>query len=506
MTFLKKISKKWIIIGFFSFIGINLLRYYRRKLWKILPIINNKVTQAVVEIKTKNKLEIDRLDEVIRNTYDIDTNILPKIGLNNSTIMKYIDTLKTHDTSYKLISGTMYDNINEHQHIMMEAYKEFAYSNPMHGDIYNSVVFMERNIINMISTLLDNENSCGTITNGGTESLFLAVKAYRDLKKSNKPNIVIPDTFHCSIDKICHYLGITIKKIKTDKEHRVSNADILSGINNNTICVMLSAPSYGFGVMDNVSEIAPILNKRNIPVHVDACLGGFIWMFQDISKQYSFHNVGVTSISVCIHKFGYSHKGVSTILYRNDRYLKYQYFATDDWDGGFYVSPSFLGSRSGGLVAQAWAGIISRGYDYYHTASNDIINVAVYTYNKLLNNKYNIHLFPRDLHIVSFSIGEKTYQLYDYLAEKGFILNALQNPPAIHLCITLQHNKKLIDELCNEINLFLSKNDTVVIKEGIAPIYGMRASIPVYSSIIMNTCLKIYLSSKYSKNLKETIA
>jgi glutamate/tyrosine decarboxylase-like PLP-dependent enzyme len=207
---------------------------------------------------------------------------------------------------------------------------------------------------------------------------------------------------------------------------------------------------------------------------------------------------------VCIHKFGYSHKGVSTILYRNERYLKYQYFATDDWDGGFYVSPSFLGSRSGGLVAQAWAGILSRGYDYYHTASNGIINVAVYTYNKLLNIKYNIQLFPRDLHIVSFSIGEKTYQLYDYLAEKGFILNALQNPPAIHLCITLQHNKKLIDELCDEINIFLSKNDTLVIEEGIAPIYGMRSSIPVYSSIIMNTCLKIYLSSKYSKILKET--
>jgi sphinganine-1-phosphate aldolase len=506
MTFLKKIPKKWIALGVVSIIGINLLRYYRGKLWKILPIISKKVTDAVVEIKTKNKLEIDNLDTVIRNTYDIDTNILPKIGLNDNTIMKYINTLKTHDTSYKLISGTMYDNINKHQHIMMEAYKEFAYSNPMHGDIYNSVVFMERNIINMISTLLDNENSCGTITNGGTESLFLAVKTYRDLKKSNKPNIVIPDTFHCSIDKICHYLGISVNKIKTDKEHRVSISDILREINNNTICVMLSAPSYGFGIMDNVSEIAPILNKHNIPVHVDACLGGFIWMFQDISKQYSFHNVGVTSISVCIHKFGYSHKGVSTILYRNDRYLKYQYFATDDWDGGFYVSPSFLGSRSGGLVAQAWAGILSRGYDYYHSVSNDIINVAVYTYNKLLVINYTIHLFPRDLHIVSFSIGEKTYQLYDYLAEKGFILNALQNPPAIHLCITLQHNKKIIDELCNEINLFLSKNDNIVIKEGIAPIYGMRASIPVYSSAIMNTCLKIYLSSKYSKILKETIS
>jgi sphinganine-1-phosphate aldolase len=502
LLLLKRIPKKLVIFGLFSIIGINLLRYYRRKMWKLIPLINTRVTQAVIDIKTKNKLEIDRLDSIIRNTYNIEPHILPKIGLDNNTIMTYMDTLKTHDTSYKLISGAMYDNINDHQYIMMEAYKEFAYSNPMHGDIYNSIVFMERNIINILSSLLDNNNACGTITNGGTESIFLAVKTYRDLKKSNNPNIVIPDTFHCSIDKICHYLGIKIKKIKTDKEHRVLLSDILKNINKNTICVMLSAPSYGYGIMDNVYEIAPILYDRNIPVHVDACLGGFIWMFQDISKKYSFNIQGVTSISVCIHKYGYSHKGVSSILYRDERYLKYQYFSTNDWDGGFYVSPSFLGSRSGGLVAQAWAGILSRGYDYYHDTSKEIINLAIYTYNKLMNNKNSISLFPRDLHIVSFSIGVKTYQLYDYLAENGFILNALQNPPAIHLCITLQHNKKLIDELCSHIDIFMSTNDNIIIKEGIAPIYGMRSSIPLNSNLIMNTCLKIYLSSKYSKALK----
>ena len=61
-------------MGVVSILGINALRYYRGKLWKILPIINKKVTDAVVEIKTKNKLEIDKLDDVIRNTYDIDTN------------------------------------------------------------------------------------------------------------------------------------------------------------------------------------------------------------------------------------------------------------------------------------------------------------------------------------------------------------------------------------------------------------------------------------------------
>jgi sphinganine-1-phosphate aldolase len=497
----KKIPKKWVFLIIFGILSIKLLRIYRRKPWKLLPFINKRITQAVVEIKTKNKLEIDVIDTDVRDTLQIEPNLLPENGLDNDTLIKYIDTLKTHDTKYKLISGAVYDNTNEHQYIMMEAYKKFAYSNPMHGDIYNSVVYMERNIINIISNLLDNNIACGTITNGGTESLFLAVKTYRDMNKSKQPNLVIPDTFHCSIDKICHYLCVNVIKIKTNKEHRVSLSDIINNINNDTICVMISAPSYGFGIMDNVYEIAPVLHKYNIPVHVDACLGGFIWMFQDIAKNYSFNIKGVASISICLHKYGYSHKGVSSIIYREERYLKYQYFSTDNWDGGFYVSPSFLGSRSGGLVAQAWTGILSRGAAYYRKSATDIINLSVYTYNKLLNNKYITCLFPRDLHVISFSIDDKTYELYDYLAENGFILNALQNPPAIHICITLQHTKELIDELCNHIYIFMTKKDTIVLKEGLAPIYGMRSGIPVYSSDIMNACLKIFLSSKYSNTL-----
>lgn len=383
----------------------------------------------------------------------------------------------------------------------MNAYKQFAYSNPMHGDIYNSVVFMERNIISMIGNLLQNKNPCGTITNGGTESLFLAIKSYRDLKDSSNPNLVVPDTVHCSIDKICHYLTIKVIKVSTNNEHRVCTNKLLNSIDNNTIGVILSAPSYGFGIMDDVSTIGPLLYAKNIPLHVDACLGGFIWMFLENGhiEKYGFNVQGVTSISVCLHKYGYSQKGVSSIVYRDESLLNSQYFATNNWDGGFYVSPSFLGSRSGGLVAQAWAGMLSRGYKIYRNNANSIINLSVYTFNVLSKIK-GLTLYPRDLHIISFSYGNITYQLYDFLTERGFLLNALQNPPAIHICITLQHTKELIDQLCNEIESFMST--PTVVNDGIAPIYGMRSGIPIYGNEIINYCLKIYLSSKYSSYIE----
>ena len=60
-----------------------------------------------------------------------------------------------------------------------------------------------------------------------------------------------------------------------------SAVDILKNINQNTACIILSAPSYGFGIMDDILNIAPIMKKKGIPVHVDACLGGFILIFQE---------------------------------------------------------------------------------------------------------------------------------------------------------------------------------------------------------------------------------
>ena len=198
-----------------------------------------------------------------------------------------------------------------------------------------------------------------------------------------------------------------------------------------------------------------------------------------------------------MHKFGYSHKGVSSIIYNDQNLLEHQYFASNTWDGGLYISPSFLGSRSGGLVAQAWVGMLSRGFKDYKKSSDYILNLAKYTFNKL---KTVCQVYPLHLNIVCFSIGKNTYNLYDYLVEKGFLLNSLQNPPAIHICITLLHNETLINELYEHIHEFVNNQNSTINSNGLAPIYGMRAGIPINSNEIMDLCLKFYLSTKYTKN------
>ena len=64
--------------------------------------------------------------------------------------------------------------------------------------------------------------------------------------------------------------------------------------------------------MDPIVEIGAIAKKRNIPLHVDGCLGGFLIVFMkkagfDIDP-FDFRVEGVTSISADTHKVQRRHQ------------------------------------------------------------------------------------------------------------------------------------------------------------------------------------------------------
>jgi glutamate/tyrosine decarboxylase-like PLP-dependent enzyme len=74
---------------------------------------------------------------------------------------------------------------------------------------------------------------------------------------------------------------------------------------------------------------------------------------------------GVTSISVDLHKYGYTAKGASVIMHRNKRLRSYQTFVTDNWLGGLYGSSGVLGTKGGGSMAAAWAVMHHLGNEGY---------------------------------------------------------------------------------------------------------------------------------------------
>ena len=132
---------------------------------------------------------------------------------------------------------------------------------------------------------------------------------------------------------------------------------------------MGSAPNFSYGIIDDIEKLSEIALKHKIYLHVDCCLGGFILPFLKreklLKEKFDFELKGVMSISLDTHKYGYTPKGSSIILYRNSGIRKYQYYINTEWDGGIYATPTISGSKSGAIIACTWTSLMYHGISGY---------------------------------------------------------------------------------------------------------------------------------------------
>lgn len=80
------------------------------------------------------------------------------------------------------------------------------------------------------------------MTTGGTESILLACKAYRDYAKEvkgiKKPEMIIPTTAHSAFDKAAQFLKIRVRLVPVNpKSFTVSIDAMKKAITKNTIMV-----------------------------------------------------------------------------------------------------------------------------------------------------------------------------------------------------------------------------------------------------------------------------
>lgn len=95
------------------------------------------------------------------------------------------------------------------------------------------------------------------MTTGGTESIMMACKAYRDFAKEehgiNKPNIVVPRTAHSAFDKAAQYLGLYVKYVEIDPiTTQVVISQMKKAINRNTIMVSCSPHIQSDGKVNSI--------------------------------------------------------------------------------------------------------------------------------------------------------------------------------------------------------------------------------------------------------------
>ncbi|MFC6714490.1 pyridoxal phosphate-dependent decarboxylase family protein [Branchiibius cervicis] len=251
-------------------------------------------------------------------------------------------------------------------------------TNGLDPTAFPSLLQMERDLVEFARPMFHGgDQMVGTVTSGGTESILLAVKTARDAADVDKPVIVVPDTIHAAFHKACHYFGVERVSVPVDPvSFRADPAAIgkaLEQYGDRVVMVAVSAPSYAHGVLDPVRQVAELTRPAGVRLHVDACIGGWVLPWAEGLPPWDFAVEGVTSISADLHKYAYTPKGVSLLLYRDPGFRQAQFFASADWPGYTMLNSTVQSTKSGGPVAAAWAVVRYFGVDGYRRLAQDAL-------------------------------------------------------------------------------------------------------------------------------------
>jgi sphinganine-1-phosphate aldolase len=347
-------------------------------------------------------------------------------------------------------SGSFYCGDLDHYAFMSEAFAMYGHMNALQRDVCPSATRFEGEIIAMgldlfhAGTLTDT-TPAGMVTSGGSGSILHAVLAYRDhaaaTRGTDRPNLVKPETGHPAFDKACHLLGVELRVAPVDPHTtHVDVNEVARAIDGNTIAIVGSATNYGYGTIDPIAPLGALALDRGVGLHVDGCLGGFILPWGEQLgypiAPFDFRVPGVSTISADTHKYGYGLKGTSLLLFRDKSVRDAQYFFQTSWSGGKYCSPGIEGSRSSGLLAATWAGMVATGRDGYLRYARAIFDTS-YAMQDVVRSHPELRLMGEPTFLFALTSDElDVYLVNDALRARAWRLNGQQYPDAVHMAVT----------------------------------------------------------------------
>ncbi len=432
----------------------------------------------------------------------------PDNGRPFEEILAELDSFGKDDPNYKEAKtwSLVYYLNEEYTQFLEKAYAKYFSANGLNPTAFKSLKRLEKDVLKFTARLFHvDDEACGVMTSCGTESCMLAVKTYRDLGRSKgvkKPEMIIPETAHVAWDKGAEYFGVKIRRAPLAANWGVDVKAVEKMVNKNTVMILGSAPEYPHGIIDPIEELGKIAKKHNIPLHVDSCVGGYILPFIEMNggdvPLWDFRVEGVTSISADIHKYGFAAKGASCILYRNIDYFKHQVFVNESWPGGMFASPAFLGTRPGGAYAAAWAAIQANGVEGYKALAKKTVEVA----EKLKKGITDIGCFEIIGSPIASLFAYKStdssvnvFALGDVMEKKGWHIDRIQRPDALHAMVTAPHDKvveQYLEDLKEAVEIVRAHPELA--DSGQAATYGMVSHIPL-RGMVRKQVLEIFANS-----------
>jgi sphinganine-1-phosphate aldolase len=419
---------------------------------------------------------------------------LPAQGRAADEVLAELRGFGADDPDYRggRVWSLVYYLDDELERFLGQAYQSYSSANGLNPTAFKSLKRLENEIIATVASLLNGpESTCGVVTSGGTESCLLAVKTYRDMARAQRgvkrPEMILPTTAHVAWFKAAEYFGVTVRLLPLDALLHADVTKLEGLINRRTVMILGSAPEYPHGTIDPIAAMGEIAQRRGIPLHVDACVGGFILPFMAMNGRvlptWDYRVPGVTSISADLHKYGFAAKGASTITYRSIDLLKHQMFVMTDWPGGVFASPALLGTRPGGAYAAAWAALQHFGESgYRELAARTAEAVDRLCAGITAIPGLKLLAVPQGplLAYGSADAGISIFAVGDQMQARGWTINRVQKPDGLHAMVTARH-LDVVDAYLADLRAAV---DTVrahpeLARQGGAATYGLMAHVPL---------------------------
>ena len=336
----------------------------------------------------------------------------------------------------------------EIEQVQKEAYARFQSENGLGPLAFPSLKRMEDEVVGFgLGLFHAPDEASGAITSGGTDSITMAMKAARDFARKARGvtgplNIVIPRSAHPAFDKAAAVMEIEVRRIAL-QDYLADVPAMGAAADAATVMIVGSAPNFPYGLIDPIGQLSDLAIARDLWLHVDACVGGYIAPFVRMNgadiPPFDFELPGVRSISADLHKYGYCAKGASTVFFRSADLQKFMIFDFKDWPGGRMITPTLAGTRAGGAISAAWAVMNVLGVAGYRekqglvTATREKIAAGA--------EALGFQVLGRpQLGLVAFAHPDAdNLAIWSKLRERGWFTSLTTEPMALHLMLSPFH-------------------------------------------------------------------
>src|SRR5271166_6530030 len=312
---------------------------------------------------------------------------------------------------------------------------------------------IEQRCIRMLADLFNAPGkTTGARTQGSSEAIMLGALSlkwkWRDRREAagksvDRPNLVFGGDVHVVWEKFCRYFDVEprIVPLAPDK-YTIGPEDIEAHVDENTIGVAAVLGTTFTGHADDIRGINDHLvelkndSGLDVPLHVDAASGGFVWPFLYPHSEWDFRLQQVRSINVSGHKFGLVYPGIGWLVFREKADLPEDLVFYENYLGKRDATFTLNFSTGDAMMLAQYYNFARLGHDGYRYVMETMKYNARTLAKEIAACDFELVGGEQDeqLPLVAFKLeGEHEYDEFDVAAqlaaERGWMVPAYTLPP-----------------------------------------------------------------------------